>query len=239
MGEVWDDVARWWVDAVRDDPANSTDFHSLLGELLGSEVHHDGLTLDVGCGEGQGMRDIGGPVIGTDVSMELLRHALGAGPVVCGRLPDLGWARSGVFDRAICVGVLEVVADHHALLGELHRVTRIGGRLFAVANHPVVTAPHAEPLVDPAGEILWSWGRYLDPGPIEQDLGGHSVVLHHRPFGDLLTAAADTGWRLERLVERGPSAETLERYPEYRGQRQVPVLLGAVWRREPHDQRER
>jgi SAM-dependent methyltransferase len=234
--DVWDDVARWWVDAVRDDPANSTDFHSLLDELLGHVEHGrrgGGLTLDVGCGEGQAMRAIDGSVIGTDVSMELLRHARSAGPVVCGRLPDLSWARSGAFDRAVCVSVLEVVADHHALFRELHRVTRRGGRLFAVANHPVVTAPYAEPLVDPDGEILWSWGRYLEPGPIEQELGGHTVVLHHRPFGELLTAAATAGWQLERLVEHGPSAATRDRYPEYHGQRQVPVLLGAIWRSDP------
>lgn len=235
MGDVWEDLARWWVDAVRDDPANSTDLLTVLDELLTDDTDHrqGGLTLDVGCGEGQGMRVVGGPVIGVDISMPLLRHACAAGPVVRARLPDLSWARSGAFDRCICVGVLDVIPDHDTLLRELHRVTRPLGQLIAVTNHPVTTAPDAEPLVDPAGEILWRWGTYLEPGRIEQELGDHAVVLHHRPLGDLLTAVAEAGWRLEQLVERGPSAATRARYPDYFGHTNVPVLLGARWTRNP------
>lgn len=230
MAEVWDDVARWWVDAVRDDPANSTDFLALLAELLPAD-DDGGITLDAGCGEGQVMRAWSGAIIGADVSMSLLRRARSAGPVVCGRLPDLGWARSEAFARGICVGVLDLVADHRALFRELHRVIRPDGHLIAVTNHPVSTAPNAEPLVDPDGEILWRWGTYLRLGQIEQEAGGRSVVLHHRPLGELVTTAADAGWRLEQLVEQGPSAATRARYPEYFGQEHVPVLLGIRWRR--------
>jgi SAM-dependent methyltransferase len=231
MSEVWDDVARWWVDAVRDDPANSTDFHALLAELLPADDHGGGLTLDVGCGEGQAMRVWSGAIIGTDVSMSLLRRARSAGPVLCSRLPDLGWARSEAFDRGICVGVLDLVADHQALFRELHRVVRPHGHLIAVTNHPVSTAPNAEPLVDPNGEILWRWGTYLRLGRIEQEVADRSVVLHHRPLGDLVTAAADAGWRLEQLIEHGPSTATRARHPEYFGQEHVPVLLGIRWAR--------
>lgn len=232
---MWDDAARWWVDAVRDDPGNSTDFMAVVSELLDdgddrNRDDRDGLTLDAGCGEGQVMRLVGGRVVGTDVSDQLLRHAREAGPVVRGRLPDLGWARSGVFDRCLCIGVLDAISDHHTLFRELRRVTRPSGHLIAVVNHPVATAPHAEALVDPTGEVLWRWGDYLQPGHITQAAGEHTVVLHHRPLGELLTAAADAGWRLDRLVERGASAATRARYPDYYGQADVPVLLGVRWR---------
>lgn len=232
--EVWEDVARWWVDAVRDDPANSTDLLDLLTDLLGTDEGSDRLTLDVGCGEGQGLRALGSAVIGTDISMPLLRRARSAGPVVCARLPDLSWARRGAFDRAVCVGVIDVVADHRRLFRELHRVVRPLGHLIAVTNHPVVTAPDAEPLVDPTGEILWRWGAYLDSGVIAQDAGDHSIVLHHRPLGELVGAAADAGWSLERLIEHGPSAATRARYPDYFGQAHVPALLGVRWKRDGH-----
>lgn len=229
MGEVWEDAARWWVDAVRDDPGNSTDFLVVLSELLDDSRDRGGLTLDAGCGEGQVMRLVGGRVVGVDISAELLRHARSAGPVVRARLPGLGWARSGAFDRCLCVGVLDAVCEHRTLLRELHRVTRPAGHLIAVVNHPVATAPHAEALVDPTGEVLWRWGAYLEPGYVTQEAGEHTLVLHHRPLGDLLTAAAEAGWRLDRVVERGPSAATRARHPDYYGQTDVPVLLGARW----------
>lgn len=229
--EVWDDAARWWVDAVRDDPANSGDFLELLANLVADDVDEPVLTLDVGCGEGQGMRALGGRVVGTDLSMPLLRVARASGPVVRGRLPELAWARSAAFGRCVCVGVVEVVADHRRLLRELHRVTRPSGSLLVVMNHPVTTAPLAEPLVDPTGEVLWRWGSYLQPGRVEQDLGEHVVTLQHRPLGDLLTVAAEAGWRLDRMVEHGPSAATRARHPEYTGQEDVPTLLGIRWTR--------
>lgn len=228
--EEWDGIAQWWVDAVRDDPENSTDFLSLLHDLITLD-DHDALTLDVGCGEGQGMRTLGGHVIGTDVSMSLLRRAAMSGPVVCGRLPDVSWARTASVDRCTCVGVLELMPDLRALLGELSRVTRPGGELVVVMNHPVVTAPDAEPLVDPTGEVLWRWGRYLEPGAIRQQLGAREVVLHHRSLAELLTVASGCAWSLDRLVEVGPGAATIARYPDYTGQEQVPALLGLRWRR--------
>lgn len=229
MSGTWDDVARWWVDAVRDDPANSDDFFELVRQLDAGVDESGSLTLDVGCGEGQGMRSITGHVIGTDASMPLLAHARDAGPVVCGRLPDLGWARSEVFDVCVCVGVLELIADLPRLLRELRRVTKVGGHLIVAMNHPVVTAPHAEALVDPTGEVLWRWGRYLAPGEIEQELGERSVTMHHRPMGALLTTAAAAGWELDRLIEHGPSRATLARHDGYTGQEHVPTLLGVRW----------
>lgn len=226
---LWDEVARWWIDAVRDDPANSSDFLAVLAALVTSDGDDARFTLDVGCGEGQVIRALGGDVIGTDVSMSLLRQARPVGPVVRGLLPDLSWARSSAFDRCVCVGVFELVADHRRLLQELHRVTREEGSLNVVMNHPVATSPHAEPLVDPTGEVLWRWGRYLTPGDVEQELADRTVVLHHRPLGELLTAAADAGWILRRLIEHGPSEATRARYADYFGHDQVPTLLGLRW----------
>lgn len=236
MSERWDTVADWWLQSVRDDPANSDDFLTLLDELLADEDAAGqrvagGRTLDVGCGEGQVMRTLGGEIVGTDISEPLLRIARAAGPVVRARLPDLSWVRSGSFDRAVCVGVIEAVPDHRHLFSELHRVVRPDGLVHLVANHPVTTAPGAQPMMDPRGESFWRWGQYLAHGEIEQEMGDHSVVLHHRPLGDLLTAAADTGWRLAQLIEHGPSAATRARYPDYFGHAHAPVLLGATWAR--------
>jgi SAM-dependent methyltransferase len=224
----WDDISQWWVDAVRDDPTQSTDTSGLLAELI---VGTSGLTLDLGCGEGQGMRLVGEPVIGTDLSLALLTRAASAAPVVQARLPDLSWVRPGCLDRAIAVGIIDMIDDHVGLFVDTARAVRAGGHLLVVMNHPVATAPDSEPLVDPKGEILWRWGSYLVSGSSPQPAADRTVELFHRPLGELLTTAADAGWSLERMIERGPSAEAIERFPGFRGQGHIPSMLGLRWRR--------
>ena len=227
--DSWDELADWWIDAVRDDPSQSADTHDVLVELL---VGTEGPTAEIGCGEGQGMRTVGGSVVGIDLSYELLRTARSAGPVVVGRAPDLAFLRSGVFRRVVAVGLLDLIDDHETFLREAHRVARPAGHLCVVINHPIATAPASAPLVDPTGEVLWRWGTYLTPGVLPQRIDGHTVDLIHRPVGDLLTSAARAGWSLEQMIERGPSLATLARHPDMTGQEQIPTLAGFRWRRD-------
>jgi SAM-dependent methyltransferase len=228
MDDDWDDIAEWWIDAVRHDPAQSDDLLALLSEHLEGTA---GRTIDLGCGEGQALPLLGERAVGVDLSERLLRRAATLRPVVRARLPDLSWARPGSFDRAVAVGVLDVIEDHGAFFENVAQVLRRGGHLIVVTNHPVVSAPGSEPLVDPLGEVLWRWGRYLEAGSWRQPVGGRSVRLQHRPLGALLTAAAKAGWHLEQMTERGPTADALAAFPAYRGQEHVPTVLGVRWRR--------
>ncbi len=104
---------------------------------------------------------------------------------------------------------MEMVEDHRRLFHEIASVVVPGGHLVVVMNHPVSTAPTSEPLVDLTGEILWRWGDYLSPGHLVQIVEQPQVVLVHRPMGDLLGAAADAGWRLDRLAERAAVFPTI------------------------------
>ena len=229
LTEPWDQIAEWWVETVRDDPRDSTDLLELLDDLI---TGTGGLTLDLGCGEGQVMRHLGAPIVGTDISDRLLAVAADAGPVVRAGLPDLGWVRPGSFDRAVCVGVVEMVEDHRRLFAEVSMAVRTGGHLLVVMNHPVATVPDSEPLIDEAGEVLWRWGEYLESGRLVQYVDGHEFTLYHRSMGALLEAAAMAGWRLEQLIELGASARTVARFPEYEGQERIPTLLGCRWSRD-------
>lgn len=229
MSEPWDDIAPWWLDVVRDDPRDSTDLLDAVDDLI---IGTGGTTIDLGCGEGQVMRHLGPPIVGTDISSRLLAVAATAGPVVRARLPDLAWVRAQTFDRAVCVGVIEMVEDHRRLFAEVASCVRPGGHLVVVMNHPVSTTPTSEPLVDPTGEILWRWGDYLSPGQLVQTVEEQEVVIFHRPMGELLGAAADAGWRLDLLIERAPSARTVARFPEYLGQEHIPSVLGCRWIRD-------
>jgi SAM-dependent methyltransferase len=228
VSDDWDDIAEWWVAATGDGPADSDEMLAVLKELVDST---GGRTLDLGCGDGQAFALLGDGVIGVDLSHRLLQRALVHAPVVRCRLPDLSWVREGAVDRAVAVGVLELLLDERAFFEQVHTAIRPGGTLIVVMNHPVVTAADSEPLVDADGDVVWRWGRYLERGSLGQPAGHRTVDLHHRPLGELLTTAAATGWHLEHLVETGATTHAVAAESDLRGQQHLPSILGARWRR--------
>ncbi|MDH3605944.1 MAG: class I SAM-dependent methyltransferase [Acidimicrobiia bacterium] len=230
MTDDWD--ARWWISEVESDPTYSDEILPLLLELL--QPRTERRYLDLGCGEGQGMRAVassGGLVVGCDLDPTLLEHAVKSGPVARSRLPGLEWLGNAVVDGAYAVLVLEHLSEHQRLMAEAARVVVEGGALVIVVNHPAFTAPGAGPLIDPSdGEVTWRWGSYLESGTSVEPAGEFNLTMHHRPLGDLLSAAAAVGWSLERLVERGPGEAAAARDPLLAAQRHIPRLLGVRFR---------
>jgi SAM-dependent methyltransferase len=226
VNNEWNDHASWWLDEVAGDTIYRSDVVPMITGLLDGV---DGRLLELGCGEGQIMQLYPGRVFGCDVSMALLRHAITRGAVVRTMLPDLEWARSGVFDAAYMVLVLEHLPELD-IFAAAARVVRRGGTLALVMNHPAFTAAGSGPIMDPSdGEILWRWGKYFEPGSTLMPTAGAAVTFYHRPLADILTAAASAGWFLTEIVERGLSDTALATEPEYVGQEQMPRLLGARW----------
>lgn len=226
-----EDLAAWWVAEIESDPAYREVVLPMVADLVGSPQGER--WLDLGCGEGRVMRMLAGSgarPVGCDSSAILLGRAGGAGPVVLARLPHLGWLASRTVDGAIAVLVLEHLADVEPFFADTARVVRPDGALVLVANHPVFTSPGSAPVVDVAdGELLWRWGPYLRPGASEEPAGGRTLTFHHRPLGALLTAAAEAGWSLVRVVEVG--TDPGEAGGPAPGQEQIPRLIGVRWRR--------
>ena len=231
---MWD--AAWWLAEVANDPSYEEDVLPLLIDVLQPQPEH--LYLDLGCGEGQGMRTIAGAgstVVGCDLDGTLLARAVTDGPVVRCRLPELAWLADEIVDGALAVLVLEHIEDHARLLAEAARVVAAGGKLVIVANHPAFTAPGAGPLIDPVdAEVSWRWGSYLAEGTSVEPAGSFDLRMYHRPLGLLLTAAAAAGWALERLDERGPGAAAADRDPLLAAQRHIPRLIGLRFRNTSH-----
>ncbi|MEN8041699.1 MAG: class I SAM-dependent methyltransferase [Actinomycetota bacterium] len=230
MSDSWDDLAEWWSREVQHDPAYAADVHPILQELLPPEL---GVAMDLGCGEGQGMRLVGGGdhVFGCDLSLGLLQRADARGRVVRTELPSLTWLEDAVLDSAFSVYLLDLIADHDRFFSETARVVKPGGSLVIVINHPVYTAPGSAPLMDEAGEVLWRWGTYFSEGSSFEPAGDGAVEFFHRSVETLLTTAATRGWILDAMIERGLSDDTIERLPGYEGQQNIPRLLGARWTR--------
>jgi SAM-dependent methyltransferase len=228
MSSDWDDLAEWWSQEVQDDPSYASDVHPILLELTSGSI---GTAMDLGCGEGQGMRLMGAGIFGCDVSSVLLRRSASVGRVVRTRLPDLAWLRDGSLDLAFSVYLVDLIEDYQRFFAETARVSKRGGVLAIVINHPAFTAAGSGPMLDIDDEILWRWGSYFERGSSTEPAGDGVVEFFHRPMEALLTSAAEEGWALDRMIERGLSEETVARLPQYQGQEHIPRLLGVRWRR--------
>ncbi|MEX0947052.1 MAG: class I SAM-dependent methyltransferase [Acidimicrobiia bacterium] len=231
-GDPWPALGAWWLEELSGDPAYEEEVYPWLLDLL-APVDGD-LILDIGCGDGRLMAKLSGTgasVIGCDFNRLLLTKASAVGPVVAAKLPQLTWVRRGSFDKALVGLVLEHLPDERDFFQQAAAVVRRDGVMAMVINHPVWTAPKSSPMEDSSGETLWRPGVYFGRGYSDEPAGRQTVRFYHRTMSDLLNAASDAGWDLERLEEKGISAAQVERYPEYAGQEHIPRLLGAKWRR--------
>lgn len=226
---VTDDMfdADAWRGVIAEDSSYRSQVVPLLVSLL--EAQPGDKLVDLGCGEGQGMRALGdteSTVIGCDLSFGLLGLAREAGPVVQARLPRLEWLRDGAVTGAFAMLVLEHLGDPGDLFTESYRVVEGGGRLIVVGNHPLMTAPGSAPIIDPEdGEVLWRWGRYLQGGHTDEPQGDGVVRFYHHGLAGLLNMAADAGWALERLVEEPLRSDD----PLLALQAEIPRLIGIRW----------
>ncbi|MFC4059722.1 class I SAM-dependent methyltransferase [Planomonospora corallina] len=175
----------------------------LLGDVTGADV------LEIGSGAAQCGRWLAGQgarVAAFDLSFRQLQHSRridmetgSALPVVqadAGALPFAGAS----FDLACSAyGALPFVADAVAVLSEVRRVLRPGGRFVFSVSHPVRWAfPD-----DPGPRGLTADRSYFDRTPyveIGPD-GEPSYVEHHRTLGDWVGSIAAAGLVLTALTE--------------------------------------
>ena len=230
----WIDLAGWWVTEA-DDPAYREEVVPLFLEVFRPRTGQ--VFLDLGCGDGRiGEMVVAQSVsvVGVDINARLARTASGRHPVFLKRLPDLACVRDDAVDGAYTVLALEHFEGSGCFFAETARVTRSGGSLTIVINHPVYTAPRSGPVIDPTdGELLWRFGRYLSRGNSFEPAGDQSVEFRHRPIGVLLTVAAAAGWHLEEVREQGVLAETAARHDLLSRHGEIPHLMALRWRRAP------
>jgi SAM-dependent methyltransferase len=175
----------------------------LLGDVTGRRV------LEVGSGAAQCSRWLfaaGAEPVALDVSGEMLRRgqALGrasdlAVPLVQADAAALPLA-DGSFDLACSAyGGVPFVADSAAVMREVARVLRPGGRWVFSVTHPLRWALRDDP--GPDGLVVTT--SYFDRTPyVEQDERGRATyVEHHRTLGDRVREVTAAGLRLVDVVE--------------------------------------
>jgi SAM-dependent methyltransferase len=210
----------WWDGAADDYQAEHGDFlrdsgfvwcpegldeadARLLGEVSGRDV------LEIGCGAGQCGRWLtgrGARVAAFDLSFRQLQHSRRIDldreavlPVIQADAEVLPFA-AGSFDLACSAfGALPFVADADAVMREVARVLRPGGRWAFAVTHPVRWMfPD-----DPSSAGMTVVRPYFDRSPYVEvdDDGEPSYVEHHHTIGDWVRAATGAGFVVEDVVE--------------------------------------
>ncbi|HEX4251124.1 MAG TPA: class I SAM-dependent methyltransferase [Pseudonocardia sp.] len=179
-------------------------------QLLGDPATLAGASvLEVGCGAASCARWLvghGARVVGLDLSAGMLRQAALASarsgvpvPLVQAGAEHLPFA-DGCFDLACSAfGAVPFVADPGAVMREVARVLRPGGRWVFAVNHPMRWMFSD----DPGPDGLTVTQSYFDRSPyVEVDTDGTpSYVEHHRTLGDRVRDVVAAGLELEDLVE--------------------------------------
>jgi SAM-dependent methyltransferase len=227
----WNRLGEWW-RSERRDPTYAEEVVPMLLDVLQPQPGE--LYLDVGCGDGWIMEQVmtaGSATVGCDLNPDLLASAAIVAPVVQIELPALNCLRTESLDGAYVSLVIEHLSDERPLFGGLARAVRPGGVLAVVINHPTFTAAGSTPLLDEDGEVMWRPGGYFDRGHTEEPAGDGLVRFYHRTMAELLNAASEAGWDLQRMMEQGASEAQIERVPDLAGQENIPRLLAVRWSR--------
>jgi SAM-dependent methyltransferase len=170
----------------------------LAGDVAGLDV------LDLGCGPGITTAELvgrGARVTGLDRSAALLEHARARSDadLLVHDLADPLPLPDSAFDLVVSGLVLHYLEDWSAVLGEVHRVLRPGGRFVASVHHP---------LTDVRIRSLEPHGDYLASYPIADTwtMDGVDVVVRfwHHPLGAMTAWFAGAGLALTDVVEPRP-----------------------------------
>ena len=175
----------------------------LLGDVAGRRV------LEVGCGAAAAARWLAAQdarVVALDLSAGMLRHAREAAGRTGVRVPlvhaDAGHipCRDRSFDIAFTAfGAIPFVADSAAVMREVFRVLRPGGRWVFSVTHPMRWIF----LDDPGEGGLVAVHSYFDRRPYVEfdDAGRATYVEQHRTLGDRVRELVGAGFVLTDVVE--------------------------------------
>jgi SAM-dependent methyltransferase len=201
---AYDAHADWYDDYISVKAAAYTErAYRMLADLLGAGAD---ACLDVCCGTGahaEVLRGLGWTPMGIDLSRGQLRHAVRRLPVALGDAGALPVA-DGSVSAAVCMLAHTDVPDYGAVLREVARVLRPGGRLVHLGVHPCFVGAFAD-WSDRTRLVIDE--RYADRSHSFDAWCPHGVRARvgawHVPLADLLNGVAATGLHLVRCAESG------------------------------------
>jgi SAM-dependent methyltransferase len=248
MEGSFEPVAAWW-DAHAGEEGDFYHRHLILPALLAALGSVANLSvLDLGCGNGASSRVLarqGARVTSVDISPSLVaraqereaRQPLGITYLV-GDATHLPTLAQESFARVIANTVLMDAADGAALLREVGRLLRPGGRFVASLLHPCFEVPgHSDWALEvtPAGDRLmrrvWRYRElFSTPDYLAEDQPA-PIIRYHRPLSWYMGRLREAGLLIDTLDEPLGDAVLAREKPQSQQKRSIApsfLILGAV-----------
>lgn len=237
----WGAVADWYDKVVYDE--DSYQSRVILPNILRILSPEKGMhILDLGCGQGffsHAFAGKGARVTGADISPELI----GIAKVRASHNEEFhvtpsdmlsAW-KDGTFDAVTIVLALQNIERMAQTLREASRVTKRGGKLVIVLNHPAYRIP---------GESSWVYDdamsrqyrrvdSYLSDSKREIDMnpgtaGGQKTVSFHRPLQGYSKSLANAGFailRIEEWISHKESEKGPHKVAEDKARKEIPLFM--------------
>jgi len=202
---------------------------SLLPDVKGMRV------LDAGCGPGlyaEWLLDHGAEVIAVDVSPKMVRFArerVGNRAEVRLRnlTAPLDFLDSESVDLVLSSLVMDYIKNWEPVFAEFHRILRKRGIFVFSTGHPLIE------------HILRNRENYFAVELTELTWRGFGIPVnvpsYRRPLGAMVSALADAGFVVERMVEPRPTEEFKKADPE--GHKRLSKVPGFLCIRARKDER--
>lgn len=202
---------------------------SMLPDLSNKTV------LDLGCGYGwhcRYARDAGAAkVTGIDISEKMLEKARQqtqdpAIEYIQLAIEDIRFEPHS-FDLVFSSLAIHYIQHYADLCKKIFACLKPGGSFVFSVEHPVFTAIDAQEWhLDQHGNRLhWPVDNYQDENIRHTNFLGHSVIKYHRTFSGWINALIEAGFRIQKIAEPAPDAQTLQRYPEMKDEVRRPIFL--------------
>lgn len=210
----WGKVATWY----REHLEESDTYHAkvVLPNVLRIVAGEKGMAvLEIGCGEGFFAREIakgGARVTACDIAPELITLAKEKGGGVEYRVSpaqDLCWVKPASQDVVLAVLTLQNMEKIDAVMKEVSRVLKKGGRFVFVLNHPVIRVPQSSAWgYDEEKELQYRrLDGYLSGKKVAVDMHpgkrGKKLLTYsfHRSLQEYMKVLRGAGFAITRLEE--------------------------------------